>query len=341
MIEINRNLNVVVIGGGTGSSIVLKGLKKYDGCNLSAIVPMGDSGGSSGKLRDEFGILSAGEIRQRLIALADGENASDFVKLLDHRFEKGKDLKGHNLGNILITGLTELHGSQEKAIEILSKMVKAKGKITPSTWDKFELVADYADGKKIIGEHFIDEPDEDNKIIRLYTEPDAKANPQATEEIKSADMIIFSPGDLYTSILHNIIVDGIHQAIRESKAKKVYICNLMTSIGETTDMTLQDMIDELEKYIGAKAIDFVIVNSRELPDEIVKEYENNGQFPVKNVLNEEIQKRIKILNADVLAEELYVKSKSDMLHRSMLRHDSDKLGAVLINLLKEQLNNQL
>lgn len=335
MVSIDKKSNVVVIGGGTGSSIVLKGLKKYNDCNLFTIVPMGDSGGSSGRLREEFGILSAGEIRQRLIALANEENETiDFVNLLEHRFEKGKELKGHNFGNILITGLSEFHNSQEKALEILSKMFNIKGKIIPSTWDRFELVAEYENEQKIIGEHFIDESTEETKIKHLFTQPVAKANPQAIEAIKNADVIIFGPGDLYTSILHNIVIDGISQAMRESNSKKVFICNLMTSRGETTSMTLQDLIDEIEKYVGSKIIDFVVVNSKEPSIEVIKEYESNGQFPVKIFLNEETKKRVQILEGDLLAEELYRKSNADVLQRSVLRHNPDKLGVLLLDLIQ-------
>ncbi len=328
MVDISERPNIVVIGGGTGSSIVLKGLKNYD-CNVSTIVPMGDSGGSSGRLREELGILSAGEIRQRLIALA-GQSGNELVSLLDYRFEKGNGLKGHNLGNLLIAGLTEFHGSQEKAIETLSRMVNAKGRIISSTWDRFELVAEYENGKKIIGEHFIDEADETARISRLYTQPVAKANPEAIGAIRNADFIIFGPGDLYSSVLHNVVVDGIAQAVRESMGKKIFICNLMTT-EETKGMTLQDFIDEMEKYIGAKVIDTIVINSKELPVDVVKKYEDNGQFPVKTVLNET---RVKILQGDLLAEEPYKKSSSDILQRSMLKHDPDKLGALLINLIQ-------
>jgi len=213
-------------------------------------------------------------------------------------------------------------------------MVRAKGKIIPSTWDKFELVAEYENGKKIVGEHFIDEAEEESKIVKLYTEPVAKANPQAIEAINNADLIIFAPGDLYTSILHNIVIDGIPQAIQQSKAKKIYVCNLMTSFGETTEMNLQNLLDELERYINAKVIDAVIVNSRELPEDVVKEHEKTRQFPVKIYLNNETLQRTKIIKADVLAEELYVKNKADVLQRSILRHDSNKLAKVIIENLK-------
>ena len=334
MVEIKKS-NVVVIGGGTGSSIILSGLKKYDNCNLFAIVPMGDSGGSSGKLREEFGILSAGEIRQRAISLASEENGiKELANLMNYRFEKGKGLIGHNFGNILIAGLTELHGSQEKAIEVLSTIVNAKGKIIPSTWDRFELVAEYENGKKIVSEHFIDESNEEARITRLYTQPVAKANPEAIGAIKNADVLIFGPGDLYTSIMHNLVVDGIPKAIRESDAKKILICNLMTSVGETTGMNLQDLLNELERYIGAKVIDTIVINSKELPPQILEKYENNGQFPVEIVLNGETKNRIKILERDLLAEEFYIKSNADILHRSILRHDPDKIGAALIDLIQ-------
>lgn len=331
-----RKYNVVVIGGGTGSTIVLKGLKKYDEFNLFSIVPMGDSGGSSGRLREDFGVLSAGEIRQRLIALADEQNGRDFIEFLDHRFEKGNGLKGHNFGNILITGLSEFYSSQEKAVESLSKMFNIKGKIIPSTWEKFELVAEYKSGSKIVGEHFIDESSEESGIVKLYTQPSVKANPQAIEAIKNADIIIFGPGDLYTSILHNLVVEGIPQAILKSSSKKIFISNLMTSMGETTGMNLQDLLNELENYIGGKVIDTVLVNSKELPTEIVKEYEKGKQLPINPVLNEDTKSRVKIVKADLLADVAYTQSKSDILQRSILRHDPDKLGALLTFFISDE-----
>ncbi len=333
MVNIDKKYNVVVIGGGTGSSIVLKCLKKYDDINLFTIVPMGDSGGSSARLRDDFGVLSAGEIRQRLTALADEENEQELTNLLDYRFEKGDGLKGHTLGNILIAGSTEFLRSQYKAIEILSKILNVKGKIIPSTWDKFELVAEYENGKKIVGEHFIDEPQEDVKITRLYTEPKATANSEALDAINNADVIIFGPGDFYTSILQNIVVYGISQAIKKSKAEKIFICNLMTSRGETTNMGVQDLVDELERYTGTE-IDTLVLNSQELPKEIIKEYEKDGQFPVNLDLDDVTKNRMKVLKANLLSEKIYTKTSSDILQRSMLKHDPDKLGALLINLIR-------
>lgn len=318
--------NIVVVGGGTGSSVVLKGLKDNN-CNLFTIVPMGDSGGSSGKLR-AHGVLSAGEIRQRLVALAD--NSNEFVRILNHRFEQGEELRGHNLGNLLIAGLTEAHNSQEKAIEILSKILNIKGKIIPSTWEMFDLVAEYENGEKIIGEHFIDE--KKGRIVKLYTQPMTKANPDAVEAILNADIIIFGPGDLYTSILHNVVVEGIPQAIQASNAKKIFVSNLMTS-EETFGMTLQDLIDELEKYIKTK-IDIAVVNSKELPKNLIEKCAEIKQFPVRNILSEETKQRIKVVEEDLLAEEIYSKSTSDVLKRSILRHDPNKLGSLLINLIQ-------
>ncbi len=331
-IDIKGKPNVVIIGGGTGSSTVIKGLKKYVDCNISTIVPMGDSGGSTGRLREQFGILSAGEIRQRLIALAEDDGNNHLVKILDHRFERGNELRGHNMGNILIAALTEFYGSQEKAIDALSSAINAKGKIIPSTWDSFELIAEYSNGKKIVGEHSIDESNENARITRLYTKPSVKANPAAIEAIKNADFIIFGPGDLYTSVLHNVVVDGMADAIQSSNAKKIYISNLMTSHGETTGMSLQDLIKEVEKYIKSK-LDTVLVNSKKLPPQIVSRYQKNLQFPVKIELNEETKRRMEIIQRDLLSEETYTKNNSDILERSMLRHGPDKLGILLNELI--------
>ena len=323
---------IVVIGGGTGSSIVLKALKN-SGHQLYAIVPMGDSGGSTGRLRDEFGVLSSGEIRQRLMAMAsDDEETRPLRDLLDYRFQGGGELRGHNLGNLIICGFTEMYGSQKKAVEILSKVLKIRGEIVPSTFDRFDLAAKYADGSKIIGEHDIDETKTAKRIIKLYTEPAVTSNPRAIDVIKSADMIIFSMGDLYTSILHAIIVGGIKEAISKSRAKKIYVSNLMTSFGETIGMTLGDHVAELEKYTDSK-IDEVVANSGEMPMAILSEYRKNSEEPVKLELTNGQKKRIKITAADLISEEIYKKSDSDVLRRNPLRHDPNKLRKVILSMI--------
>jgi len=321
----NKMKKMVVIGGGTGSSIVLRGLKKYaNGIELFSIVPMADTGGSTGRLRKQYGVLGVGELRERLIALASNENAN----VLSFRFIDG-ELKGHTCGNIFVA-TSMLHYGPEKAIEILSEMFDVKGKIIPSTYERFDLVAEYENGKIIVGEHEIDESKETARITRLYTQPTAKANPKAIESIKNADVIIFGPGDLYTSILHNIVIDGISQAIMESGAKKIFISNLMTSLGETTGMNLQDLLDELEKFIGAQVIDFIIFNSETLSASVVEDYQKSGQFTIDNFLSDETLKRVRVVKRDLLAEKAYIKSKADLLERSVLRHDPDKLARVIM-----------
>ncbi len=323
---------ILVISGGTGSSIVLKSLKNLK-IDLAALVPMGDSGGSTGRLRDEFGVLSGGELRQRLVALASEDETTKYLTdLLDHRFKGGKELKGHNIGNLLICAFTEMYGSQAKALTVLSKLLKVKGEIVPSTWERFDLVAEYADGSKTVGEHFIDEPETDKKVKRLYTEPPVNANPRALEVIKNADYIIFTMGDLYTSVLHSVIVKGVADAIAKSKAKKIYIANLMTSVGETTGMNLGDHIAEIEKYTGAK-IDIALVNSKEIPKAMIDEHKKSNQGLVKNTMTADQKKRIKVVTADLLSEEIYGKSSSDILQRSILRHSADKIASEVAKLI--------
>jgi uncharacterized cofD-like protein len=325
---VKKNRRIVVIGGGTGSSVVLKGLKRYN-VDIATIVPMTDSGGSTGKLREQFGVLATGEIRQRLIALAGEDEISKLLaKLLDYRFEKG-ELAGHNFGNIFLVALTELLGSEKKAIEAASKILKIKGRIIPSTFDNVELVAEYSDGRKVVGEHFIDEPEKDGKIIKLYTEPEAKANVEAIKAIKNADLIVIGPGDLYTSILANFVVKGISEAVVKSKAKKVYICNLMTSFGETIGMNVQDHINEIEKYIGEKVLDYVIVNTGKIPEYAIVA---GRKEPVKIFIDEKTKKRIKVIAKNLLSKKIYVKPKADVLERSMILHDPKKLGKILYSL---------
>ncbi|MFA6399957.1 MAG: gluconeogenesis factor YvcK family protein, partial [archaeon] len=275
---------IVVIGGGSGSYNILKGLKPYSKkglIKLTVIVAMTDSGGSSGQIRDEFGILPPGDVRRCLVALSD---ETELVKkLFQHRFESKGSLKDHSFGNLFITGLTQILGSEEKAIKEAQKILKVYGNVVPVTFDDSHLKATLENGDILLGESKIDLPRNNStkKIVNLELTPNAKANKEALNEIKQADWIILGPGDLYTSIIANLLIQGISKTIVNSKAKKVYNCNIMTKNGETNNYTVADHLNEIEKYLGKKCIDYVTYNDKNIPQELITKYAKENAKPVE------------------------------------------------------------
>lgn len=322
--------NLVVIGGGTGNFVVLSGLKEYD-LNLTAIVTVTDSGGSTGRLRTEFGFLPVGDMRQCLAALASDQ--SDIRKLLLYRFSKGKGLKGHNLGNLVLTALADIYGSEPKALEIAATIFKLKGKIIPITTTNIELKAIYENGLSLVGEHRIDEPKHKGgvKIKKLETKPKASIYKPAQEAILKADLIILGPGDLYTSILPNLIIKGVKKTFKQTKAKILYIVNLMTRYSQTSGFTAKDHINEIEKYLGRK-VDIILINKTRIPTKIQTFYKTEKGFPTKDDLKNNSD--YKIVRDNLLSQAIVKKPKADKLQRSFLRHDSKKLAQTINSLLK-------
>ena len=323
----NDKKKVVVIGGGTGSFVLLSGLKQYP-VDLTAIVPVTDDGGSTGRLRDEFGFLPVGDIRQCLAALAP-ENGQ-LRKLLLYRFDKGKGLKGHNLGNLLLTALEDMVGTEPAAVIQAAKLFRLKGKVFPISKKLVKLVAKYSTGKTIVSEHKIEThklaPDE--TITQMSTQLLAQINNRAAEAIKQADLIIFAPGDLYNSIIANLIIKGTKSAIKSSSAKLVYVVNLMTLNSQTHGFTASDHVKEIEKYAG-KSVDHVVINSQTISPAIKKTYEKFAEYPVKD----DIGPNSRLIRQPLLAKSAYQKPKSDILKRSLLRHDPNKLAKALIKLI--------
>ena len=324
----NKKLKIVVIGGGTGSFVVLSGLRKYN-FDLTAVVNVADSGGSTGRLRTEFGFLPVGDMRQCLAALASDNNIK---KILLYRFNKGKGLVGHNLGNLILTALTDIVSSEPKAIEIAARIFRLKGKILPITTKNIQLKAIYKDNTVITGQHEIDEPIHigGKQIIKLETVPRARIYKNSYQAIKMADIIILGPGDLYTSILPNLIINGVKQAFQESKAKIIYIVNLMTRFSQTDKFTAKDHVGEIEKYIGKK-LNYVLINTGKIPKKINNIYKKEKSFKVLDDLGN--NNYFKIIRKDFVAPSLIVRNKADVLHRSYLRHDSNKLAKTIISLV--------
>jgi uncharacterized cofD-like protein len=320
--------NIVVIGGGTGTFVALSGLKKYP-VHLSAIVTMMDSGGSTGRLRDQLGVLPPGDLRQALVALSRSDKL--WRDLFLYRFENG-DLKGHNFGNIFISALEKVTGSFKEAIQVATTILDVDGDIIPVTFSKSELCVELADGRVIEGETHIDEPAEleDRKpIVRTFLQPEVEANPLALEAVASADLIVIGPGDLYTSIIPNLLVHGIAQSIDKSPAKVVFVMNLMTKFGQTTHFTALDHIHALSAYIN-HSIDTILMNSQQPEQEALKWYEASQEVIVKNDVTD---KSVHVVEADLVDTTIIQKSSSDALKRSLIRHDPDKLARQLVALL--------
>lgn len=325
---------IVCIGGGTGTFVTLRGLKAY-GHHLSAIVSMSDSGGSNKRIRDEFGLLPTSDIRQCLVALSDENGGAGILrKLFMYRFEKGKGISGMTFGNLFMAALTDIVGSQKDAIKQTSKILRVRGSVIPVSFTKNDLVATYEDGSVKKEEHDIDEPSHDGtlKITNLRLSPSAEANPDAVAEILSADLIVLGPGDLFTSVLPNCLVQGIPEALAKTKGTVVYVTNLMTKYGQTYGFTARDHITTLEAYIG-QSIDYILINTAVLPKKVLDVYKKSKEYPVVDDLPGKAYYTVRRRN--LISHQTVEKSKSDALVRSLIRHDSDALANALIAIMKE------
>ncbi len=321
--KLNRGPRIVAVGGGTGLSMLLSGAKNITN-NLTAIVSVGDDGGSSGRLREEMGILPPGDIRHCITALADDEDLVN--KLFKYRFKNGEGLEGHSFGNLFLTALYDITGDMVSAVRASSRVLSIRGRVLPATLDDMKLVAEMEDGRIIHGESTI--PEAHGKIKRLFTEP---ANCQALEDviqaIRNAELIILGPGSLYTSVIPNLLVKQISEEIIKSKAKKIYVCNIMTQPGETDNYTVSDHLKALIQHSGSnKIVDAVLVNDY-LPEKLADIYQKSGSYPVKLDTPE-----VKKLGIKIVAKKLIQDSKE-----GLVRHSSNRVArAVYYWFRKEQ-----
>jgi uncharacterized cofD-like protein len=324
---------IVVIGGGTGTFTVLSGLKKIPNIDISVIVSMMDSGGSNRVIRDEFGLLPTSDVRQCILALASNNSDKTIRELFNYRYTQGTGISGMTFGNLFMAALTDILKSQKLAIEETCRILDVKGKVIPVTYDNSQLVATYDNGVQVLGEHFIDEPSKKtiyHNITSLEVFPKAKINKDAALAIKEADLIILGPGDLYTSILCNVVVDGVAKKVAESKAKKLYIANIMTRFGQTDGFGLREHVVEMEKYLGKNTINYCLFNNpKSISKKAVKWYKDNDAEPVKNNYTGDV----KVVTKDLVSNIFYKNNKSDKLTRSLIRHDSGKLAKAIVELL--------
>lgn len=274
---LEKGPQIVAVGGGTGLSTMLRGLKEYTN-RLTAIVTVADDGGSSGRIRDELGILPPGDIRNTLAALADTEPLME--KLFQYRFNWGEGLEGHSFGNLFIAAMTDITGDFELAIQQSSRVLAIRGRVLPSTLQEVQLRATYTDGSQITGESLIPLAGKPIERVEIIPEDCAPVE-DALEAIRNADIIVLGPGSLYTSIMPNLLVKEIAEAIRRSKAPKVYVCNVMTQPGETDGYTASDHVRAIVDHVGKDVIDYVLVNIGDIPDHLREKYKSQGAHPVK------------------------------------------------------------
>lgn len=275
--KLNNGPKIVAIGGGTGLSTMLKGIKKITN-NITAVVTVGDDGGSSGRLREEMGVLPPGDIRNCIAALADDDDL--VTKLFQYRFNKNvSELGGHSFGNLFITAMCEITGDMYKAVIESSKVLAIRGRVLPSTLDDMKLVAEMEDGTIIKGESVI--PESGKKIKRLFTDPEhCLPLDDVLTAIREAELIIMGPGSLYTSVLPNLLIKEIAEEIEKSNAKKLYICNVMTQPGETDGFTVSDHVKTILNHVeNRKIIDTVLVNNY-LTEEALEKYKAENSYPV-------------------------------------------------------------
>lgn len=312
---------IVIIGGGTGLPVLLRGLKQYP-VDITAIVTVADDGGSSGRLRDDLDIPPPGDIRNVLAALSDVEPLVE--EMFQHRFTTSNELSGHSLGNLILAAMTSITGNFVHAIQEMSKVLNVNGKVLPAANQSVVLHAEMEDGTVVSGESKI--PYSGKKIKKVFLTPGLiRPLPETIQAIRQADLIIIGPGSLYTSVLPNLLVPRLGEEVSRSQAKKVYICNLMTQAGETHGYTASDHVKALYDHMSCAFIDTILVNDKEIPEDIQLRYNEELADPVKYDLPRIFELGLEVVHADIAIQE-----------NGALRHDPKKVAKILYNLLIDE-----
>ncbi len=314
------NKKVVVIGGGTGTFTVLCGLKNYP-LDLTAVVSMSDDGGSTGILRDELGVLPPGDIRQCLVALSSSDRL--MRKLMNYRFTNGS-FTGHTFGNIFLSTLEKITDNFEEAVEKISEILSLRGQVIPATLDKVRLIAYLSNGIILRGQHLIQYSDLE-KLKKIFLQPRAMANPKAVKAIKQADLIVIGPGDFYTSLIPNLLISGIPKSIARSRAKKVYIANLMNRAGQTDNFTPEDYAKKLEDYLGAK-LDCIVYNTEHPAQKLLKNYMREGE----HLVDPTHIKNKRFIGDKLIAHKFPKLKKNDIVSRNLIRHSPSRLAKLIV-----------
>ena len=316
--EFHRNLAMTVIGGGTGLSVLLRGIKNLTN-NITAIVTAADDGGSSGRLREDFDIIPMGDLRSCLVAMAKAEPLME--KVFQYRFGGNGELAGHSMGNLLITALTHITGDVELALKEISKILVVRGQVLPSTKEKITLWAKMRDGTLVKGESKI--PEANKPIERVFITPEnAGAVQSAVQAIREAKICVLGPGSLYTSVMPNLLVKGIADALKETSVPKIYICNVMTQPGETDNYAASDHLRAIFDHMGKGTIDYTLVNNKEVAPELKETYAKEGARPVLADRKAIESLGVKVIEADLISE------------TNLVRHDPQKLSQAIISLLR-------
>ncbi|MFH1359114.1 MAG: uridine diphosphate-N-acetylglucosamine-binding protein YvcK [archaeon] len=332
------NLKIVTIGGGTGTSSLLEGLKEYTD-NITSIVTVTDNGRSTGMIRRELDMPAPGDVRNCLLALANSEKL--MCDLFQYRFEDG-NLEGYSFGNLFIAALTKLTGSFEKAVEEAGRILNLKGKVLPATFDNINICAELEDGKILESEDSIIDRHNDYvylrpRIKRVFHKPEARVNEKALKAIKEADLIILSPGSLFTSVISNLLIKGISEAIDNSKAKKIYVCNIMTQVSQTHGLKASDHVKEILKYLNSK-LDFVILNNNEPSKDLLESYKKENAFLVENDCDELEKLGVRIFLGSFLDD---VEEKKLLWEKKdLLRHNPEKIAELIVCLAKENVEKR-
>ena len=322
---------IVVIGGGTGSFTLISGLKNYT-TNITALVNMVDDGGSTGVLRDELGVLPAGDVRQCLVALS---NTPKVRELFNYRFEEGS-LKGHAFGNLFMAALERMTGSFAEAVETASEVLSVRGRVEPITLDNTTLTVKLADGTVVNGQHSAEGlkiPESERPWLELM--PEANLNPAANQAIAEADLIVISPGLLYGSLAPALLVKGLTRALNETKAKKIYVCNLVTKPGQNDNYTVEDFASEIERFSGSE-MDYVLYNNYRPSDDLIKKYAHDGEYLVEWDKDSLDKKHYRSIGKKFISDDAWVNNNgsSDPLaaQRSLIRHDADRVARELMRI---------
>ncbi|MBI2914439.1 MAG: YvcK family protein [Firmicutes bacterium] len=314
--QLRRGPRVVVIGGGTGLGTLLRGLKEYTS-NVTAVVTMADDGGSSGRIRQELGIPPPGDIRHTLVALADTEPLME--RLFEYRFDWGEGLSGHSFGNLFIAAMSDITGDFEEAVRQSSRVLAVRGQVLPSTLERVTLRAEFTDGTDIEGESSI--PAVRKRISRIHLEPpDPPAVREAVQAVEAADIVVIGPGSLYTSVLPNLVLPGLADALRRTRALRVYVCNVMTQPGETDGYSASDHVKAVMDHAGTQVVDCILVNTSAAPEHLLRKYAAEGAHPVEPDL-----KKILILGKHAEGLPLLCRS-------GLARHDSHDLARAVMDL---------
>lgn len=315
---------IVVIGGGTGNFVVLRGLKKYE-VDLTAVVSMADDGGSTGILRDDLGVLPPGDVRQCLVALSDSSRL--MRSLMNYRFENG-NLGGHSFGNLLLSALEKVTGSFEKAVEEAARILYIKGKVLPVTVHQTRLKMILNNRKILEGEREIYLSQEiDHGYKSMYLEPFPKVNPRVITEIKNSDVVVIGPGGLHTSLIPNLLVQGVSEALQETQAKKIFVVNLMNRKGQTTGYKVSDYLREITQFSHHDIFDHIIVNTKKPSEDLIKAYSDEGELVENDLKNDS-----RIILANVIGDAVE-QPKADLIKRNLIRHSSKRLANEIMKIV--------